>query len=51
MFALTNEKNKFEVMSKDFLQSCTRYGLDSPFPYIKLHAETTSITTKDKSYM
>ena len=36
LFALTSQKNKFDIASRDFVLSCSRYGLDCPFPFIRL---------------
>lgn len=33
-YALTSTKNKFDIASKDFLYSCSRYGIDCPFPFV-----------------
>ncbi len=34
MNALTSSRNHFDINGKEFLSSCSKYGLDSPFPFI-----------------
>lgn len=36
LYALTSDKNKYEVLSQYFIKSCNRFGLDCPFPFVKL---------------
>jgi len=50
LFALTSDKNKFEVASKEFLMSCTRFGLDCPFPFIKQFSDKGLSLNKEDNH-
>lgn len=34
LHALTSGQNKFTLHNKYFMASCTRFGLDCPFPFV-----------------
>jgi hypothetical protein len=36
LYAITSGKNKFDIDSSDFIVACQKFGLDCPFPFIKL---------------
>jgi len=34
LYALTSTKNKYDILNKDFLIGCSKFGVDSPFPFL-----------------
>jgi len=34
LYSLTSTKNKYDILNKDFLVGCSKFGIDSPFPFI-----------------
>jgi hypothetical protein len=35
LYALTQNRNKFDLVAKEFTSSIYKYGLDCPFPFIR----------------
>ena len=35
IYSLTSSRNNFSITYKDFFESCSRFGIDSPFPFIR----------------
>lgn len=48
LHALTSTKNKFDVAPKEFLSACSKYGIDSPFPLIRVSAFDTEELDNDE---
>lgn len=48
LYALTSARNKFDLASKEFMISCSKYGLDCPFPYIRSAARSGDATALGK---
>ncbi|KAL4466811.1 hypothetical protein ABPG74_010408 [Tetrahymena malaccensis] len=40
LHSLTSTSNKFDVSPKEFLAACSKFGIDCPFPFIKLSANS-----------
>lgn len=38
-FALTATKNKFDIINKDFLVACSKFGIDCPYPFFQPSAK------------
>ena len=36
LYALTSSKNKYDIINKDFLVGCSKFGVDSPFPFLSI---------------
>lgn len=36
LYALTSSKNKYDILNKDFLLGCSKFGVDTPFPFLSL---------------
>lgn len=34
LYAITSGKNNYEITNANFIQACSRYGFDSPFPFL-----------------
>jgi len=41
MNSLTSNENSFELSLKSFLSSCSKYGIDCPFPFVVLNLESS----------
>ena len=36
LYSLTSTKNKYDILNKDFLVGCSKFGIDSPFPFLSI---------------
>lgn len=49
LYSLTSTKNKYDILNKDFLVGCSKFGIDSPFPFLSVD-KNSAFNLGDKGF-